>query len=94
MRIGANGKPLRGESELSIQQNKVVQENKKAIRKEVNAVGKENKKNRRLHNHGDRFLILPAINEYISINNMRTRIVYSCMPMIQNQKTVPVILIS
>ncbi len=28
---------------------------------------------------------------YISVNNMRTRIVYSCMPMIQNQKPVPVI---
>ena len=44
VRIGANGKPLKGEKELSPQQQKVVKENIKDIRKEVNAIGKENKK--------------------------------------------------
>ena len=44
IRIGANGKPLKGEGELSTAQKKVVKDNKKEIRKEVNAIGKENKK--------------------------------------------------
>ena len=44
VRIGANGKPLKGEPELSTKQKKVVKHYKKEIRKEVNAIGKENKK--------------------------------------------------
>ncbi len=42
--VGSNGKPLKGQPELSDKQRKVVENNKKDIRKEVNAVGKENKK--------------------------------------------------
>ena len=44
VRIGANGKPLKGEPELTTQQKKVVDSSKKEIRKEVNAIGKQNKK--------------------------------------------------
>ena len=44
VRIGANGNPLKGEPELSSQQRKVVQSSKKEIRREVNAIGKQNKK--------------------------------------------------
>ena len=44
VRIGANGKPLKGEPELTTQQKKVVEGSKKEIRKEVNAIGKQNKK--------------------------------------------------
>ena len=43
VRVGANGKPLKGQSELSTKQSKVVKNNLKAIRKEVNKVGKANK---------------------------------------------------
>ncbi|MPM39914.1 hypothetical protein SDC9_86550 [bioreactor metagenome] len=44
VRVGPNGKPLKGQPELSDKQRKVVENNKKVIRKEVNAVGKQNKK--------------------------------------------------
>ena len=44
VRIGPNGKPLKGQPELSDKQKKVVDNHKKDIRKEINAVGKENKK--------------------------------------------------
>lgn len=44
VRIGPNGKPLKGEPELSPKQNKVVRENIRAVRKEINKVGKENKR--------------------------------------------------
>ena len=44
VRIGPNGKPLKGENELSTQQKQIVDENKKEIRREINKVGKENKK--------------------------------------------------
>jgi len=44
VRVGANGKPLKGQPELSDKQRSVVDNNKKEIRKEVNQVGKENKK--------------------------------------------------
>ena len=44
VRIGPNGKPLKGEKELSTQQKQIVDENKKEIRREINKVGKENKK--------------------------------------------------
>jgi RHS repeat-associated protein len=44
VRVGANGKPLKGQPELSDKQKKVIDNNRKEIRKEVNAVGKENKK--------------------------------------------------
>ena len=43
-RIGPNGKPLKGEKELSTQQKQIVDENKKEIRREINKVGKENKR--------------------------------------------------
>ena len=44
VRIGANGKPLKGQPELSPQQKRIVVSNKSAIRREVNKIGKENKK--------------------------------------------------
>jgi RHS repeat-associated protein len=44
VRVGPNGKPLKGQPELSDKQKKVIDNNRKEIRKEVNAVGKENKK--------------------------------------------------
>jgi len=44
VRVGPNGKPLKGEPELSSKQSKVVNDNIKDIRKEVNKVGKENKR--------------------------------------------------
>jgi hypothetical protein len=44
VRIGPNGKPLKGEAELSTKQSKVVNNNVKSIRNEVNKVGKENKR--------------------------------------------------
>jgi predicted transcriptional regulator len=43
-RIGPNGKPLKGEKELSTQQKQIVDENKKEIRREINKVGKEIKR--------------------------------------------------
>ena len=43
VRVGANGKPLKGQPELSTKQQKVVSGSKKEIRKEVNKVGKANK---------------------------------------------------
>lgn len=43
-RIGANGKPLKGQPDLSAKQGKVVEQAKKDIRKEINKVGKENKR--------------------------------------------------
>ena len=42
--MGPNGKPLKGQPELSTQQKRVVDNHKKALRKEVKAIGKENKK--------------------------------------------------
>ncbi|MEQ9264019.1 MAG: RHS repeat-associated core domain-containing protein, partial [Balneolaceae bacterium] len=42
VRIGPNGKPLKGQPELSNTQQSVVTNNKKAIRKEVNKVGRAN----------------------------------------------------
>ena len=44
VRIGPNGKPLKGQPELSSIQKQIVEKNKKEIRKELNAVGKQNKK--------------------------------------------------
>ena len=44
VRVGPNGKPLKGQPELSTQQKRVVDNHKKALRKEVKAIGKENKK--------------------------------------------------
>jgi RHS repeat-associated protein len=44
VRVGPNGKPLKGQPELSTQQKKVVDNHRKALRKEVKALGKENKK--------------------------------------------------
>jgi len=44
VRVGPNGKPLKGQPELTDKQKKVIDNNRKEIRKEVNAVGKENKK--------------------------------------------------
>ena len=44
VRIGPNGKPLKGQPELSNQQKNVVDENISAIRREVNKIGKENKR--------------------------------------------------
>jgi hypothetical protein len=44
VRVGANGKPLKGQPELSDKQRKVIDNNRKDVRKEVNAVGKANKK--------------------------------------------------
>ena len=44
VRVGPNGKPLRGQPELSTQQKKVVDNHRKALRKEVKAIGKENKR--------------------------------------------------
>ena len=44
VRIGPNGKPLKGQPELSSKQKQIVEKNKKEIRKELNAVGKQNKK--------------------------------------------------
>ena len=44
VRVGPNGKPLKGQPELSSQQKKVVDNHRKALRKEVKAIGKENKK--------------------------------------------------
>lgn len=35
---------LKGEKELSTQQKQIVDENKKEIRREINKVGKENKR--------------------------------------------------
>ena len=43
VRIGANGKPLEGQPELSTRQKSVVDNNIKPIRKEINKVGKANK---------------------------------------------------
>ncbi|NLF42630.1 MAG: RHS repeat-associated core domain-containing protein [Bacteroidales bacterium] len=43
VRIGANGKPFDGQPKLSTKQQRVVSNNKKEIRKEVNKVGKANK---------------------------------------------------
>ncbi len=43
VRVGANGKPLKGQPELSTKQQNVVGGAKKEIRKEVNKVGKANK---------------------------------------------------
>ena len=42
VRIGPNGKPLKGETELTAQQKKIVEKNKKIIRKEINRQGKRN----------------------------------------------------
>ena len=44
VRVGPNGKPLKGQPELSTQQKKVVDNHRKALRKEVKAIGKENKR--------------------------------------------------
>ena len=44
VRVGPNGKPLKGQPELTDKQKKVIDNNRTEIRKEVNAVGKENKK--------------------------------------------------
>lgn len=44
VRIGPNGKTLKGQPELSDKQKKVVDNHKKDFRKEINAVGKENKR--------------------------------------------------
>lgn len=42
VRVGANGKPLKGQPELSTKQQKVVTGAKKEIRREVNKVGRAN----------------------------------------------------
>ena len=44
VRVGPNGKPLKGQPELTTQKKRVVDNHKKALRKEVKAIGKENKK--------------------------------------------------
>ena len=44
VRVGANGKPLKGQSDLTTKQQKVVTSAKKEIRKEVNKVGRANKR--------------------------------------------------
>jgi hypothetical protein len=44
VRIGANGKPLKGQANLTTKQQKVVTGAKKDIRKEVNKVGRANKR--------------------------------------------------
>ena len=53
-RIGANGKPMKGQPPLTTKQRKVVDNHKTQIRKEVNKVGRANQRIQRIYGDGSK----------------------------------------